>query len=56
MSDKLNEIKKEFSQLKPFIDEQLFQLLANGHTKEQAKNLILNELKQNVLIVETFKQ
>ena len=52
----LKQIKKEVKELAPFIDEQLFQLLANGHTKEQAKKLVLDEIKQNVSIVEALKQ
>ena len=54
--DILKQIKKEVQELAPFIDEQLFQLLANGHTKEQAKKLVLDEIKQNVSIVEALKK
>ena len=46
MKDKIDRIKEEIKELEPFINEQLFQLLANGHTKEQAKKLVLDEIKQ----------
>jgi len=52
MEDKIDKIKKEVKELEPFINEQLFQLLANGHTEEQAKKLVLDEIKQNVSIME----
>jgi len=52
MKDKIDKIKKEVKELEPFINEQLFQLLANGHTEEQAKKLVLDEIKQNVSIME----
>ena len=52
MKDKIDRIKEEVKELEPFINEQLFQLLANGHTEEQAKKLVLDEIKQNVSIVE----
>ena len=54
--DRIDRIKEEVKELEPFINEQLFQLLANGHTKEQAKKLVLNEIKQNVSIVEQEKK
>jgi len=56
MTNKIDRIKKEVKELEPFINEQLFQLLANGHTKEQAKKLVLDEIKQNVAIIEGFKK
>ena len=56
MKNKIDRIKEEVKELEPFINEQLFQLLANGHTKEQAKKLVLNEIKQNVSIVEQEKK
>ena len=52
MSNKIDQIKKEIKQLEPFINEQLYQLLSNGHTIKRAKQLILNEIKQNVKIRE----
>ena len=52
MKDKIDRIKEEVKELEPFINEQLFQLLANGHTEEQAKKLVLDEIKQNVSIAE----
>ena len=52
MKDKIDRIKEEVEELEPFINEQLFQLLANGHTEEQAKKLVLDEIKQNVSIAE----
>ena len=48
MKDKIDTIRKEIKQLEPFINEQLYQLLSNGHTIKRAKELILNEIKQNV--------
>ncbi len=50
IKDKIDRIKNEVKELEPFINEQLFQLLANGHTIEQAKKLVLNEIKQNVIM------
>ena len=52
MRNKIDQIKKEIKQLEPFINEQLYQLLSNGHTIKRAKQLILNEIKQNVKIRE----
>ena len=48
----LDRIKEEVEELEPFISEQLFQLLANGHTEEQAKKLVLDEIKQNIPTME----
>ena len=56
MKDKIDRIKEEVKELEPFINEQFFQLLANGHPKGQAKKLGLNEIKQNVSIVEQEKK
>ena len=51
----LDRIKEEVEELEPFISEQLFQLLANGHTEEQAKKLVLDEIKQNIPTMEKAK-
>ena len=56
MKDKIDRIKEEVEELEPFINEQLFQLLANGHTKEQAKKLVLDEIKQNIPIMEQVRR
>jgi len=48
----IDRIKEEVEELEPFINEQLFQLLANGHTEEQAKKLVLDEIKQNIPTME----
>jgi len=37
-------------ELKDWIEEQYFQLLCNGHTRDRAKQLILDELKQDGVI------
>ena len=37
-------------ELKDWIEEQYFQLLCNGHTRDMAKQLILDELKQDGVI------
>jgi len=37
-------------ELNEWIEEQYFQLLCNGHTRDRAKQLILDELKQDGVI------
>ena len=56
VKDKIDRMKEEVEELEPFINEQLFQLLANGHTEEQAKKLVLDEIKQNIPIMEQVRK